>query len=105
MAKGRKTGGRQKGVPNRATADVRRMIAQVAERNAAKFEKWLARAAEDDPGKAADLYLKAIEYHIPKLARLDVNLSSLPDEEVLAELKRRAQSHGAAAPGDEHAPG
>jgi hypothetical protein len=25
--------------------------------------------ALEDPGKAADLYLKAIEYHIPKLAR------------------------------------
>jgi hypothetical protein len=29
--------------------------------------------ALEDPGKAADLYLKAIEYHIPKLARSEVS--------------------------------
>lgn len=76
-AGGAKTGGRQKGTPNRATADVRAMIARVAEGKAADFERWLdetARGGEDrkpDPAKAAELYLKAIEYHIPKLARTE----------------------------------
>jgi len=72
MAKGRKTGGRATGTPNKATADVRAMIAKVAEENATAFGRWLARVAKDDPAKAADLYLKAIEYHIPKLARTEV---------------------------------
>ena len=32
---------------------------------------WLA--GIDDPAKKLDLYLKAIEYHIPKLARSEVS--------------------------------
>lgn len=76
-AGGAKTGGRQKGTPNRATADVRAMIARVAEGKAADFERWLDETAKGggdrkpDPAKAAELYLKAIEYHIPKLARTE----------------------------------
>ena len=74
MAKGIKTGGgSRQGVPNRATADVRQAIALIAQRNVGNFETWLGEVALEDPGKAADLYLKAIEYHIPKLARSEVS--------------------------------
>ena len=71
--------GRPKGSVNKATQSVREMIAMVAEQNAPKFAEWLQRVAEGDeknrpdPGKAAELYLKAIEYHIPKLARTEVS--------------------------------
>ena len=71
--------GRIKGVPNKTTQNVREMIAMVAEQNAPKFAEWLERVAEGDaktkpdPGRAAELYLKAIEYHIPKLARTEVS--------------------------------
>ncbi len=74
--------GRIKGVPNKTTQNVREMIAMVAEQNASKFSEWLERVAEGDaktkpdPGKAAELYLKAIEYHIPKLARTEVSGSN-----------------------------
>ena len=71
--------GRIKGVPNKTTQNVREMIAMVAEQNAPKFAQWLETVAvgdgdkvKPDPGKAAELYLKAIEYHIPKLARTEV---------------------------------
>lgn len=72
MAKGEKTGGRSKGTPNKATADTRKTIALIADRNVAKLEDWLTRVAEDDPAKAADLFLRMIEYHVPKLARTEV---------------------------------
>ena len=72
--------GRPKGSVNRATQGVREMIAMVAEQNAPKFAQWLETVAlgdgdkvKPDPGKAAELYLKAIEYHIPKLARTEVS--------------------------------
>src|SRR4030042_2394801 len=70
--------GRPKGSPNRATADVRAAIAAFAEGNAHKLQDWLDRVAEGsegtkpDPAKAADLYLRDIEHHIPKLARTEV---------------------------------
>lgn len=69
MAKGIKTGGRKAGVGNKTTVDVRNAIALIAQNNAGNFARWLNEVADEDPAKAADLYLKAIEYHIPKLAR------------------------------------
>lgn len=69
--KGQKTGGRAKGVPNKATADVRATIAMIAERNVERLEQWLTEVGANDPAKAADLYLRMIEYHIPKLARTE----------------------------------
>ena len=73
MAKGIKTGGRKVGVGNKTTVDVRNAIALIAQDNAGNFARWLGEVALEDPGKAADLYLKAIEYHIPKLARSEVS--------------------------------
>lgn len=72
--------GRVKGVPNKSTQKVREMMAMIAEENAENFISWLAETAagnpeaglKPDPKGAADLYLKAIEYHIPKLARTEV---------------------------------
>lgn len=74
-----KTGGRTKGAINKTTKDVRECIAMFAENNVSKLEEWLNKTAEGDPennvkpdpGKAADLFLKVIEYHIPKLNRTE----------------------------------
>lgn len=65
--------GRVKGVPNKATADVRAAIALLAESNVEKVQGWLDRVARTDPDKALDLYFKMIEYHIPKLARSELS--------------------------------
>jgi hypothetical protein len=64
--------GRPKGLPNRATQAVREAIARMAEENAENFNLWLSQVAATSPEKACDIYLKAIEYHIPKLARTEV---------------------------------
>jgi hypothetical protein len=76
--------GRPKGATNKSTAIVREVIASFADENAHKLQRWLDEIAEGvggnkpDPAKAADLYLRAIEYHIPKLARTE--LSGNPDQ-------------------------
>lgn len=64
-----KTGGRAKGTPNKATADVREAIAAFASANVENMGVWLN--SIDDPAKKMDLFLRAIEYHIPKLARTE----------------------------------
>lgn len=61
--------GRKKGQINKATADVRKTIALIAERKVLEVEKWLNRVGRKSPDKALELYLKMIEYHIPKLTR------------------------------------
>lgn len=64
--------GKPKGAINKTTADVRQAIAMLAESSAPKVQEWLSLVAADDPAKAMDLWLKMIEYHIPKLARTEV---------------------------------
>lgn len=106
-----KTGGRAAGVPNKATQDVRACMAMFAENNVSKLEGWLNATAKGDivngvkpdPGKAADLFLKAIEYHIPKLGRTELtglnggaievkNASQLTDDELAAIAANAAKS-------------
>jgi hypothetical protein len=64
--------GRKKGELNKVTRDVREMIAVVALKNASKIDAWLARVARKNPAQAIDLYLRMIEYHIPKLSRQEI---------------------------------
>ncbi len=64
--------GRPRGVPSKATRDVRAAIARFAEGNVDKLQGWLDRAAARDPAKAAELFVRVLEYHIPKLARTDL---------------------------------
>jgi hypothetical protein len=59
--------GRPKGSPNKATAEVREAIATFASAHVDQMGEWLLQV--DDPAKRLDLYLRALEYHIPKLAR------------------------------------
>ncbi len=69
---GERRGGRKKGTPNHVTTDVRATIALIARRNVEAFERWLTAVAGNDPARAADLFLRMIEYHIPKLQRSEV---------------------------------
>jgi hypothetical protein len=65
-----KTGGRTTGVPNKATADVKAAIAAFTSANVEKLDEWLN--SIEDPAKRLDLYFKALEYTMPKLARSEV---------------------------------
>ena len=64
--------GKPKGAVNKSTQIVRDAIANLLERNAPQMDQWLNQVAEEDPYKALDLMNKLCEYHIPKLARHDV---------------------------------
>lgn len=59
-----------KGTPNKSTREVREAIAEFARANVAHMGKWLMEI--DDPAKRLELYLRALEYHIPKLTRATV---------------------------------
>ena len=71
MATGYKTGGRQKGTPNKATNEARQAISLFVEGNIQRLQEWLDRIADDDPQKAFDSFMKVVEYHIPKLSRAE----------------------------------
>lgn len=69
---GERRGGRQKGVPNKITTDVRMAFAELLQGRMGKLGGWIDKVAETDPGRAADLLMRAAEYHIPKLARSEI---------------------------------
>ena len=65
-------GGRPKGTPNRATTDARYAIASFVDGNAERLTGWLDAIADDNPKAAFDCFMSVVEYHIPKLARTEV---------------------------------
>ena len=62
--------GRTAGTPNKVTKDVREAIAAFASANVDSMGEWLN--AVEDPAKRLDLYLRALEHYVPKLARQEV---------------------------------
>jgi hypothetical protein len=89
-----KYGGRAKGSINKATRDARQAIAAFVDSNAHRLQGWLDKIAEGvpkrdakgktipgefeispNPEKAFVLFQSVIEYHIPKLGRVDVEHS------------------------------
>jgi hypothetical protein len=80
----------RRGRPNKTTLRCREAIALVADGMATEFEQWLRQTAygipkdptesgpaaeylvKPDPKGAAEIYLRAIEYHIPKLSRTEL---------------------------------
>ena len=69
---GVRRGGRQKGTPNKATAEARATVHAVFEKLAPEVEGWILAVAEKDPARAAELVLRLAEYFVPKLARTEV---------------------------------
>ena len=88
MTVGKKTGGRVAGTPNKATNEARQAIASFVDGNAHRLTEWLDQVAEGvkvydpetetdkyvvppNPAKAFDMFQSVVEYHIPKLARME----------------------------------
>jgi aldehyde:ferredoxin oxidoreductase len=88
MTVGKKTGGRQAGTPNKATNEARQAIASFVDGNAHRLTEWLDQVAmgvktvdektgeekyavPPNPAKAFDMFQSVVEYHIPKLARME----------------------------------
>ncbi|CAB5219921.1 hypothetical protein UFOVP239_9 [uncultured Caudovirales phage] len=89
MSAPKNKGGRPPGSPNKTTADARRAIAEFVDGNAHRLTEWLDRVAEGvkaqdpetgeekyvvppNPAKAFDMFQSVVEYHVPKLARMEV---------------------------------
>jgi hypothetical protein len=115
MAKGRKTGGRQKGTANKVTSAAREAFLATFGKLEGELEGWIRKTAEGievpiftkdrqpvlldgkqvlvregaDPGKAADLLIRMAEYHFPKLGRQElVGEDGGPVEFVIRDLSR-----------------
>lgn len=63
--------GKPAGIPNKATALARDAIAAFVDGNAERLTGWLDKIAEDNPKDAFNAFMSVVEYHIPKLARIE----------------------------------
>jgi hypothetical protein len=73
MAQGRKTGGgSRKGIPNKATRDVRAALSNLIEGKADEVVGLWDQVAQKDPAKALELYAKLAQFVLPMLSRSTV---------------------------------
>ena len=59
--------GRPPGTPNKVTTEARKIVVEIANNNAGKVQQMLDGIT--DPKEWMEIYLKVLEYHMPKLAR------------------------------------
>lgn len=73
MATGKKTGGRQKGTPNKTTQAARAVaLAFLDRRSDAEIDELWEKAKSESPSKAMSMWLQAQEFILPKLSRTEV---------------------------------
>lgn len=70
---------------------MREVIARFAATNAERFGKWITRTAENDAARAAVLYLRALEYHIPKLHRTELAGADCQDTKIVVQIGRSTE--------------
>ena len=87
MAKGKKTGGRAVGSPNKATAAAREAIARFVDGNADRLQGWLDEIHAEKGAEAAfSCFSSLLEYHVPKLQRTE--LTGKDGNNITVEIKQ-----------------
>lgn len=66
--------GRPKGVGNKSTEKLREAIAALTEGGIEDFQSCLNEVREENPAKFLELYLRLLEYSLPKLRSVDTNI-------------------------------
>ena len=79
--------GRPKGSANKSTSLAREAIAKFVDGNAHRLEGWLDQVAQENPEKAFQLFQSVVEYHVPKLARSEQQITGADGGPVEHSLK------------------
>jgi hypothetical protein len=70
--------GRPAGRPNRMTIEMREALAALVTDNTPKVQGWLDRVARTNPKAALDIYVRMMEFIVPKMARHTIELPTGP---------------------------
>ena len=71
MAQGKKTGGRERGTPNKVTSEVRTWLAELIDKNRKQVEKDLK---ELEPKDRLMILEKFMQYTTPKMQSIDAKI-------------------------------
>jgi len=82
---GNKLAGNRKGVPNKATKEIREAFKLLVEGNLDNMKVWLSDVAEEDPEKALNILLKMSEFVVPKLQRQEIE-HEIRDKQVIINV-------------------
>jgi hypothetical protein len=66
--------GRPKGAEGKDTKRLREAIAAITEGGIEDFQRALGEVLEENPAKYLELYLRLLEYSMPKLRSIDTNV-------------------------------
>lgn len=66
--------GRPKGVGNKSTEKLREAIAAITEGGIESFNECMDEVRTTNPAKYMEIYLKLLEYSMPKLRSIDTNI-------------------------------
>lgn len=77
-------------------ARVRKALTVLAKGNVHRVQAWLDRVADDDPGRAIDLWLKMLKFTVPELRAIAVDMNvtdqTAPSKLSIAELEEFLRS-------------
>ena len=82
---GNKLAGSRKGVPNKATKEIREAFKLLVQGNLENMKGWLSDVAEEDPEKALNILLKMSEFIVPKLQRQEIE-HEIRDKQVVINV-------------------
>jgi hypothetical protein len=68
--------GRPKGSPNKFTDKVRTNLMKLTDQKLVDLQDALEEVREDSPAKYVELYLKMLEYTMPKLRAIDTKIDA-----------------------------
>ncbi|MBT3384398.1 MAG: hypothetical protein HN778_03020 [Prolixibacteraceae bacterium] len=92
MAKGKKTGGRELGTPNKLTCEIREVYQKLIENNFSNVENWLKIVSKENPDKALNFIIRLSEFVVPKLQSTtlsnSIDFESLTDVELKSLIER-----------------
>jgi hypothetical protein len=89
------SGGRPKGAENKETKKLREVIAAITTGGVDDFQRALGEVLEENPSKYLELYLKLLEYTMPKLRSIDTNIE-LGDntiQKITVEVNAKRSEH------------
>lgn len=81
--------GRPKGVPNKSTAEIKEIITRVVGNQLDMLEDDLKKIRKESPARAAEIYMKMVDYVLPKQTKIDIEGQlNHKVEKVVIEIKK-----------------